>query len=236
MPTRVWPPTPTCSRRRSPRPTVADAADADDDLVADAKLVADADLGFGEAALADIAADADRYEAAADLYADDALHEFAAELDSNPGISDVQLRVAPRDQTPTGAVEGNVRGTDAVDAGWSSAVAAVDAPEPEPAACAGPDAGRAAPATPPGAPPVVEDDAPAPAVPRVFAPAAPRFAPRRSDVSELLAGFVPADTDGDRDLCRDLKALAGMSATPPPVAVVEEGGEPPRRVAGTRSH
>jgi hypothetical protein len=47
-------------------------------------------------------------------------------------------------------------------------------------------------------------------------PESPRFAPRRSDVSELLRGFAVTEARSDRELCRDLKALAGVDLTPPP--------------------
>jgi hypothetical protein len=47
-------------------------------------------------------------------------------------------------------------------------------------------------------------------------PAQPRFASRRSDVSELLRGFAVTEARSDRELCRDLKALAGVDLTPLP--------------------
>jgi hypothetical protein len=47
-------------------------------------------------------------------------------------------------------------------------------------------------------------------------PAQPRFAPRRSDVSELLRGFAVTEARSDHELCRDLKALAGVDLTPLP--------------------
>ena len=64
--------------------------------------------------------------------------------------------------------------------------------------------------------------------------APPRYAPRKSDVSELLSGFGVAAVRTDRERCSDLKALAGvdetappplveLSETPPPVAVTEVG-------------
>ena len=64
--------------------------------------------------------------------------------------------------------------------------------------------------------------------------APPRYAPRKSDVSELLSGFGVAAVRTERELCSDLKALAGvdetappplveLSETPPPVAVTEVG-------------
>jgi hypothetical protein len=63
--------------------------------------------------------------------------------------------------------------------------------------------------------------------------AAPRYAPRRSDVSELLTSFGVGEGTSDRDVCRDLKLLAGieqtsnpplvaLSETPPPVAVSDD--------------
>lgn len=69
--------------------------------------------------------------------------------------------------------------------------------------------------------------------------APPRYAPRQSDVEELLSGFGVAQLRTERELCSDLKALAGvertappppveLSETPPPVAVSEIGeGLPP---------
>ncbi len=64
--------------------------------------------------------------------------------------------------------------------------------------------------------------------------APPRYAPRKSDVEELLSGFGVAQLKTERELCSDLKALAGvdqtapppaveLSETPPPVAVSEVG-------------
>jgi hypothetical protein len=54
---------------------------------------------------------------------------------------------------------------------------------------------------------------------------APRFAPRRSDVSELLASFRVDGTRSERDVCRDLKRIADvgptLSDTPPPAAAGE---------------
>jgi hypothetical protein len=76
--------------------------------------------------------------------------------------------------------------------------------------------------------------------------APPRYAPRKSDVDQLLSGFSVASEGSDRELCGDLKALAGVDATrpppdvelcetPPPVAVAErEDGAPIERDAGER--
>ncbi|MCC6900523.1 MAG: hypothetical protein IT377_16205 [Polyangiaceae bacterium] len=68
--------------------------------------------------------------------------------------------------------------------------------------------------------------------------APPRYAPKKSDVSELLSGFGVAAVRTDREVCSDLKALAGvdqtappplveLSETPPPVAVGEVGPSAP---------
>jgi hypothetical protein len=57
--------------------------------------------------------------------------------------------------------------------------------------------------------------------------AAPRYAPRRSDVDELVSGFGIGEKHSDRDLCRDLKLLAGIEATsPPPVVSLSETPPP----------
>lgn len=75
--------------------------------------------------------------------------------------------------------------------------------------------------------------------------AAPRYAPRRSDVSELLSGFGVGANSSDRDICRDLKLLAGientspppvvsLSETPPPVAVESDDESSPVREDGPR--
>lgn len=74
--------------------------------------------------------------------------------------------------------------------------------------------------------------------------AAPRYAPRRSDVSELLEGFGVGAGTSDRDVCRDLKLLAGientsppprvsLSETPPPVAIADDDA-PSAREEGPR--
>jgi len=78
--------------------------------------------------------------------------------------------------------------------------------------------------------------------------APPRYAPRKSDIEDLLSGFGVADAKSERELCSDLKALAGvdqtappprveLSETPPPVAVVEMdeavAGPSPRAAQGS---
>ncbi|MCA9597156.1 MAG: hypothetical protein KC776_27775 [Myxococcales bacterium] len=81
--------------------------------------------------------------------------------------------------------------------------------------------------------------------PARYAP--PRYAPRQSDVSDLLRDFGVASVGDDRELCRDLKLLAGMDATgappsvesvtPPPVAVTtdDEDDEREEPAAGGRA-
>jgi hypothetical protein len=46
-----------------------------------------------------------------------------------------------------------------------------------------------------------------------------RYAPRKSDLTELLAGFTVAGSRTDRELARDLKRMAGIEPTAPPPAV-----------------
>jgi hypothetical protein len=71
-------------------------------------------------------------------------------------------------------------------------------------------------------PDVVERVEPAPTPPRpppaTRAPeqAPPRFLPRQSDVNELLASFSASAERTERELCRDLKRIAGFDPTPPP--------------------
>ncbi len=76
---------------------------------------------------------------------------------------------------------------------------------------------RGAEADPEPAPPPPEPTPP-PRVPGVeqVESAPPRFAPRRSDVSELLAAFAVAETRSDNELRGDLKRIAGLEPTPPP--------------------
>ncbi|MBK7586654.1 MAG: hypothetical protein IPI67_41520 [Myxococcales bacterium] len=57
--------------------------------------------------------------------------------------------------------------------------------------------------------------------------APPRYAPRRSDIDELLSGFGVAGRMSDRELCSDLKTLAGVDATARPPEVVELSETPP---------
>lgn len=66
----------------------------------------------------------------------------------------------------------------------------------------------------PTPPPRIPDEKPV--------PAPPRFAPRESNVSELLAGFAVAETRTDRQLRGDLKRMAGLEPTPPPATVDAE--------------
>jgi hypothetical protein len=49
-------------------------------------------------------------------------------------------------------------------------------------------------------------------------PTPPPYRPRQSDVSELLAGFVVAESRTLRDLSRELKRIAGVAVTPAPPA------------------
>jgi len=52
------------------------------------------------------------------------------------------------------------------------------------------------------------------------------YRPRRSDVAELVAAFVVAETRSLAELTRELKRIAGISATPaPPPAVSERRGK-----------
>jgi hypothetical protein len=96
--------------------------------------------------------------------------------------------------------------TDFAEVGWTPA------PEPQeaavPAAALAPTPAQAA--EPPQAP---EPERPSEPTPE---PAPPRFAPRKSDVSDLLRGFAVTEARSERELCRDLKALAGVDLTPPP--------------------
>jgi hypothetical protein len=49
------------------------------------------------------------------------------------------------------------------------------------------------------------------------------YQPRRSDVADLVAAFVVAESRSLAELARELKRIAGISATPAPEAVVSEG-------------
>jgi hypothetical protein len=101
--------------------------------------------------------------------------------------------------------------TDYSEVGWTPA------PEPgtageAPPACEAPQAPEPPPQAPEPPPQAVE-----PATPELAPepdPAPPRFAPRKSDVSELLRGFAVTEARSDRELCRDLKTLAGVDLTP----------------------
>jgi len=95
---------------------------------------------------------------------------------------------------------------DYAEVGWTPA------PEPEPS-----EPEELAPASVASEPPPAEIASASAALPEPTPdPAPPRFAPRRSDVSELLRGFAVTEARSDRELCRDLKALAGVDLTPPP--------------------
>ncbi len=54
-----------------------------------------------------------------------------------------------------------------------------------------------------------------------------RYAPRKSDVSDLVSGFAVGEGKTDREVCRDLKLLAGIDATSPPPAVSFSETPPP---------
>jgi hypothetical protein len=92
--------------------------------------------------------------------------------------------------------------------------AIVAAPPSEPGARAEEDPDYAergwTPAPEPISPPVATTPEPPPQ------PAPSRFPPRRSDVSELLRGFAVTEVRTERELCRDLKLLAGVDLTPLP--------------------
>jgi hypothetical protein len=68
--------------------------------------------------------------------------------------------------------------------------------------------------------------------------AAPRSAPpltRRSAIRELLAAFSASSVQQQpEEIARDLKQLAGLDATPPPVAVSEPSGGAPESQGGKR--
>jgi hypothetical protein len=96
---------------------------------------------------------------------------------------------------------------DLVEKGWTPAPELPSIPDEAPAAHA------SEPPSPSPEPPEAFEPAGTPEPPE---PAPPRFAPRRSDVSELLRGFAVTEARTDRELCRDLKALAGVDLTPPP--------------------
>jgi hypothetical protein len=80
--------------------------------------------------------------------------------------------------------------------------------------------------THPGPPPCEPEPTPAPCEPEPTppprvpgekpAPAPARFAPRQSDVSELLDSFSVAGTRSESELRGDLKRIAGLEPTPPP--------------------
>jgi hypothetical protein len=53
----------------------------------------------------------------------------------------------------------------------------------------------------------------------VLVPAPPRYAPRRSDVEQLVAAFEVSPAPEPRALCDDLKQIAGVDRTQPPPAV-----------------
>lgn len=71
-------------------------------------------------------------------------------------------------------------------------------------------------------PEVVAPRSATPPEPAPDEPERPRFGPRRSDVSELLAGFRVQDARSEREVRRDLKRIAELgptlSDTPPPAA------------------
>lgn len=57
-------------------------------------------------------------------------------------------------------------------------------------------------------------------------PPPPPYRPRQSDISELLAGFVVAETRSLREISRELKRIAGVAVTPAPpnVSPLAAGG------------
>jgi hypothetical protein len=57
--------------------------------------------------------------------------------------------------------------------------------------------------------------------------ALPRYAPKKSSIDDLLADFSVAGARSERELCGDLKALAGVEATAPPPMVALSETPPP---------
>ena len=55
-----------------------------------------------------------------------------------------------------------------------------------------------------------------------FKPAPATFPPRRSTVSDLLATFSVAGETTHGELCRGLKQIAGLDATPAPAGCLAE--------------
>jgi hypothetical protein len=110
----------------------------------------------------------------------------------------VECRVLPLPEAP-----------DYAEVGWTPA------PEQQPEPAQAPPA--EAPPDPQPVADLVSTGAPSPEP--TPEPAQPRFAPRRSDVSELLRGFAVTEARSDRELCRDLKALAGVDMTPLPTRI-----------------
>jgi len=119
--------------------------------------------------------------------------------------------IAETASSPLPAPAGNEQ--DFVETGWTPAPEPIApiAPIPEPIQVAEPTP-EPVPlaATPETEAEVRSEDLPPPA------PAPSRFPPRRSDVSELLRGFAVTEARSDRELCRDLKLLAGVDLTPLP--------------------
>ena len=159
-------------------------ADGVPDLVSDAPLRDDADFEAAAATYAPLQSDA--FEHA------DAVNPVAEPVG-------VERRVL------------SLPATDYSEVGWTPA------PEPgtageAPVACEAPQA----PEPPPQAvePEATAEPSPEPEPAPEPEPTPPRFAPRRSDVSELLRGFAVTEARSDRELCRDLKALAGVDLTP----------------------
>ena len=66
-----------------------------------------------------------------------------------------------------------------------------------------------------------------PARPELARYAPPRYAPKKSSLDELLSGFSVADMRSERELCGDLKALAGVDGTAPPPEVALSETPPP---------
>jgi hypothetical protein len=73
--------------------------------------------------------------------------------------------------------------------------------------------------------PHVAAAAEAPVEPDPITTTPPPYQPRRSDVTELLAGFTVAESRSLREMSRELKLIAGVSVTPVPPGMTRPSGD-----------
>jgi hypothetical protein len=142
-----------------------------------------------------------------------------ASLTPPPPLSHTPPPASSRSATPPTA-------TAAARPATPSPLPSVTAPTPSPAAFTFAEASPSAPPLEASPRAALARMARLPARPVREEHAPPRYAPRKSDLRDLLAGFGVASVKTERELCSDLKALAGVEQTAPP-PMVELSETPP---------